>query len=278
MASKKLEYKIQAALQGIRRHSTAVLICGLIGLWTGGIWGMLFGGGVGYWIASRIRRTVIKYNPQELFFRATFTVMGKLAKADGRVTEKEIEFARQVMNQMRLPEERRLAAMALFNEGKQEDFEIESVLKPMAAIFRHHSPLKLAFIEIQLQAALADGEASAAEQKLIGQICSYLGLTQYEVDALISRVQAQQSFHEHGGWQPGADPAAMLQEAYGVLGVAEEATDAEVKKAYRRLMNQHHPDKLVAKGLPEEMMEMAKEKAQEIQAAYDQIKRARKQG
>lgn len=264
--------KVPNVVQAIRQHSTAIVICGLIGLWTGGFWGLLFGGAIGYWIASRIRKAVTKYNPQELFFRATFTVMGKMAKADGRVTEHEIEYARQVMAQMRLSEERRREAMALFSEGKQDDFNIETVLKPMAAIFRHHSPLKLAFIEIQLQGALADGEASAAEQRLIAQMCSYLGLTQYEVEALIARVQAQQSFHQQGGHYS----AASLSQAYGVLGVAEDASDAEVKKAYRRLMNQHHPDKLVAKGLPEEMMEMAKEKAQEIQAAYDQIRKSRK--
>lgn len=276
MASKGLPPSLANALQAVRRHTGAIIFFGLIGLWTGGFIGLLFGGAIGFWLANKIRRTVIKYNPQELFFRVTFTVMGKLAKADGRVTENEIEFARQVMNQMRLSEPRRQAAMALFSEGKSDGFDIESVLKPMATIFRHQPPLKLAFIEIQLQIALADGEVSDAEQQIISQICSYLGLTQYEIDALVARVQAQQSFHQHGGWQPGADPAAMLNEAYGVLGVTEQASDAEVKKAYRRLMNQHHPDKLVAKGLPEDMMEMAKEKSQEIQAAYDQIKRARK--
>jgi DnaJ like chaperone protein len=60
-----------------------------------------------------------------------------------------------------------------------------------------------------------------------------------------------------------------------VLGVAAGATDAEVKTAYRRLMNQHHPDKLVAKGLPEEMVALATEKTQEIKAAYDTVKAAR---
>jgi len=67
-----------------------------------------------------------------------------------------------------------------------------------------------------------------------------------------------------------------VQNAYGVLGVSSSATDAEVKKAYRKLMSEHHPDKLVSKGLPEEMMQIAKEKAQEIQTAYDVVRKARK--
>ena len=69
---------------------------------------------------------------------------------------------------------------------------------------------------------------------------------------------------------------AQLTDAYEVMGVTVDAPDAELKKAYRRLMNQHHPDKLVAKGLPPEMMAIAKEKTQDIQAAYEQIRNHRK--
>jgi len=266
--------------EAIRTHSTAIILGGLIGLWSGGVGGMLFGAVVCFLIARGVRKAVRKYNPQEAFFRATFTVMGKLAKADGRVTENEIAFARQVMAQMRLTEERQKMAINLFTEGKQDDFDIGEVLKPLSALFRYQPPLKFAFIELQLQAALADGEISPAEAALIAEICAHLALTQHEVEALIARMQAQQDFHRHGGAGGfnGANHAQLLKDAYGVLGVSEQASDAEVKKAYRRLMSQHHPDKLVAKGLPEEMMELAKEKAQEIQAAYDRVRQARKAG
>ena len=85
-------------------------------------------------------------------------------------------------------------------------------------------------------------------------------------------VQAQQEFAYQQGRGSKTPPQSTLKAAYQVLGVAETASDAEVKKAYRRLMNQHHPDKLVAKGLPEEMMKLATEKTQEIKNAYEQIK------
>ena len=74
---------------------------------------------------------------------------------------------------------------------------------------------------------------------------------------------------QQGGYQQSSGPT--LSDAYKVLGVSENDDRNAVKRAYRRLMNEHHPDKLVAKGLPPEMMEMAKEKAQQIQAAYDLI-------
>jgi len=128
-----------------------------------------------------------------------------------------------------------------------------------------------------LQAAFADGEVSAAELEVIQQVCAHLQMTKQEVEMLVARMQAQQSFHQQGqqGFA-GPQAAQMLDAAYRVLGVEAEATDAEVKKAYRKLMSQHHPDKLVSKGLPEEMVTMAKEKSQEIQAAYEQVRRARK--
>ncbi|MCV6587956.1 MAG: co-chaperone DjlA [Marinobacterium sp.] len=266
--------------EALRTHSTALVLGGLIGLISGGFTGMLLGAGVCFAIARGIRMAVKKYNPQEAFFRATFTVMGKLAKADGRVTESEIAFARQVMAQMNLSEERRKMAIDFFTEGKQDDFDMGQVLRPLQALFRYQPPLKFAFIELQLQATMADGEISQPEAAAIAELCAHLSLSQIEMEALIARLQAQQDFHRHSGdgmgGMGGFNQAQLLQDAYGVLGVEEEASDAEVKKAYRRLMSQHHPDKLVAKGLPPEMMEMAKEKAQEIQAAYDRIRQARK--
>ena len=79
-----------------------------------------------------------------------------------------------------------------------------------------------------------------------------------------------------GSWHPGQDPERLsAEQAYAVLGVSPHEADADVKRAYRRLMNQHHPDKLVAKGLPEEMMRAATEKTQEIKAAYERVKEAR---
>jgi DnaJ like chaperone protein len=137
--------------------------------------------------------------------------------------------------------------------------------------------VKIAFVEIQLQAAMADGQASQPELDIIRHICMALRMSSEEMMALMARVQAHQSYYQHSqsggaGYVP---ESQLLEEAYGVLGVSASSTDAEVKKAYRKLMSQHHPDKLVSKGLPEEMMAMAKEKAQEIQSAYDRVKQSR---
>lgn len=264
--------------QQLYRHRTGLVIGALIGLFSGGFVGVLIGGALGYWVDRGLRRGLTQYHPQQLFFRATFCVMGKIAKADGRVSETEIRYAQEVMARMNLGEEKRREAIDCFNEGKQVAFDIAAVLRPLAAMMRNRSALKLMFFEIQLQAAMADGELSPAEQAVLSEICAQLQFTQAEMQALANRMRAEQAFREQA-WraheQPGQYGEAPLEDAYGVLGISASASDAEVKKAWRRLMSQHHPDKLVAKGLPEEMIELAKEQTQEIQAAYEQIRRAR---
>lgn len=258
----------------LKSHSTSIMLGALVGLFSGGLWGLFFGGAVGFMISRALRGVAKAINPQEAFFKATFTVMGRIAKADGRVTEDEIQFARDVMVQMRLDETRKRQAIDFFSEGKEPDLDLSSVVKPLGIMLKHRPAVKLMFVEILLQAAMADGEVSPAEMAVIEEVCGYLDFGADTVEEVISRVKAQRDFYQHG--QAGVDGAVLLKDAYAVLGVDEEATDAEVKKAYRRQMSQHHPDKLVSKGLPEEMVELAKEKSQEIQAAYERIKTARK--
>jgi DnaJ like chaperone protein len=129
------------------------------------------------------------------------------------------------------------------------------------------------FLEIQIQAAYADGVLDEREEDVLHNICSHLGISRFEYERLKIQYQAQQQFY--GRSQYKADKS-LLDNAYDVLGVSASATDAVVKKAYRRLMSQHHPDKLVAKGLPEEMMIIATEKTQKIRKAYETIKETRK--
>ncbi|MEH6579600.1 MAG: co-chaperone DjlA [Amphritea sp.] len=264
----------------IKSNSTGLVIGGLIGLFSGGFMGLLFGSALGVMLSRALKKALGKaLNPQDAFFRATFTVMGKLAKADGRVSEEEIRYARDVMARMGLSDERKKEAVALFNQGKEAAFEISQVMQPLSALIRFRIPLKLMFVEIQLQAAMSDGQVSQAELLVIQEVCTLLQMSQAEMAAVMARMQSQYSYQQHSyqsHQHQQVSEQELLREAYGVLGVSESISDSELKKAYRRLMSQHHPDKLVAKGLPEEMMQLAKEKTQEIQSAYDRIRVARK--
>lgn len=208
---------------------------------------------------------------QQAFFTATFSVMGHLAKADGKVTSDEIAVASHVMAQMQLDAEQRKVAINLFNEGKQADFPLDEVLEQFRQeCHRRHNLIHM-FIEILISTAIADGKIDDAEHNLLVHISAVMGVSAKAFEQLLRMVTAQQAYH-----QQGQSPVNRLKEAYDILGMEQSASDAEIKKSYRRLMSQHHPDKLVAKGLPEEMMKIATEKTQEIKAAYEHIKESRK--
>ncbi len=209
---------------------------------------------------------------QTAFFTATFAVMGHLAKVDGQVSHNEIRLAEQVMTQMRLSEAMRGMAVRLFNEGKAPEFQLDAVLEQFRQECHRRRHLLRMFVEIQLHACYADGAVHTAEARVLRHICERLGFSRQEFAQLEVQVQAARGFAP-GGTAPSSQH--QLAAAYQLLGVTHQANDAEIKTAYRRLMNQHHPDKLVAKGLPEEMMALATEKTQQIKSAYEVIRRAR---
>ena len=260
------------------------VLFGLLGMMFGGPFGAIMGALFGAWLDNQNQRPRMVYGRQRqsqtqtAFFEATFLVMGKLAKADGRVKEEEIQLATALMNEMRLSPQQRQQAISLFNQGKN-GADIGGVLTR----FRQTAGGSLIqmFLEIQLQAAFADGEITQAEMDILHEACHWLGVNKLAFDLLCQRFQAQRAFYSHhagggyhqGGWQGATSRADELKEAYATLGVSSDASDRDVKRAWRKLMSEHHPDKLVSKGLPEEMMEVAKKKTQESQAAYDLIQK-----
>jgi DnaJ like chaperone protein len=218
-----------------------------------------------------------KQRVQDAFFTATFSVMGHIAKVDGVVSQAEINLATRVMDEMRLSEPMRKNAIHLFQEGKRADFPLNEALAQFRRDCEGRKNLLYMFLEIQLQAAFADGEPNAKEERLLLQICQQLGISNFEYQGIKLQFQARQRFYQQRQQsQTQFQTRSSLHDAYAVLGLKSSATNSEIKTAYRRLMSQHHPDKLVAKGLPEEMMTIAKEKTQQISKAYETIKSARK--
>lgn len=257
------------------------VVGGAFGFMMGGPLGAILGASVGHQFDEGMHgfETDEKLNPgdqhrvQMAFFTATFSVMGHIAKADGKVSAAEINLAKRVMDQLALSEELRKTAINLFQQGKAENFPINEVLDQFRKECHRRTHLIRMFLEIQIQAAYADGVLDAAEENVLHTICSHLGISRFEYERIKLQFQAQQRFYGHTQQRQAVN---VLDDAYAVLGVPSSATDAEVKKSYRRLMSQHHPDKLVAKGLPEEMMTIAKEKTQKISKAYEVIKESRK--
>jgi DnaJ like chaperone protein len=209
---------------------------------------------------------------QAAFFTATFSVMGYIAKADGKVTRDEIKLAESVMNHLGLPADMRKAARTLFNEGKSSKFPIDEVLDQFRKETKRRTTLIQMFLEIQMQAAYADGVMHPAEKKVLMHICGRLGISPSHLDRLEEMLKAG---FGRDGYQPGHSQKTSIEDAYAILAVDKSVTDSELKKAYRRLMSQHHPDKLVARGLPDEMIADATEKTQQIKAAYERIRESR---
>lgn len=212
---------------------------------------------------------------QDAFFRATFQVMGHVAKADGRVSEEEIRAARAVMNQFRLGEPEVRLAIELFSEGKAGNFPLQDTIARLTNLLYARPDLRRMFVQIQLQAALwGDGMHTQARVMLV-RICQGLGVSEFELTQMEAILRMQRSSGQSSGQTYQRSSRDTLADSYGVLGITPQATDAEVTKAYRRQTSQNHPDKLAAKGLPESMKTVAEEKTKQIRAAYDAIKEAR---
>lgn len=260
------------------------LIGGAFGFMLGGPLGALLGGALGHNFDRGLDQAGddvgLESGEQErvqaAFFTATFAVMGRVAKADGRVSPEEIRMAEAVMSEMALDGRMRKLAIDLFRQGKAPEFDLHAVLAQFRRECHQRKTLILMFVEIQLQAAYADGRLDRAEDGLLRDICGRLGVSPLEYARLKRQHAAERGF---GGSDAGHEDFAAgppdLASAYALLGVAPAAGDAEVKRAYRRLLSQHHPDKLVSKGLPEEMMKLASRKTHEIRTAYEVIRKAR---
>ena len=257
---------------------------GAFGFLLGGPLGALLGAALGgasfgpksrHWSARRRGMDIgSQQRVQAVFFMATFSVMGHVAKADGRVSEDEIEIARTVMARLGLNPQLRQAAMRLFTQGKQDDFPLDDVLQQFKQECQRRRTLLQLFMEFLLMAAYADGVMHAAERRLLLHVNSQLGFSAVEFERLEAMVRAGRHFEQ--GQRPRAQSTRVsLADAYAVLNVSPQASDEQIKKAYRRLLSQHHPDKLVAKGLPEEMMKLASERTHQIRSAYEVIREKR---
>lgn len=263
----------------------------VLGLMSGtGFWGVVLGLLIGHMIdkSRQVRSSGYFSNQaqrQALFFSTTFQVMGHLTKSKGRVTEADIHVASALMERMQLHGAARTAAQQAFREGKQADFPLREKLRELRSICFGRVDLIRMFLEIQLQAAFADGSLHPNERAVLYVIAEELGFSRIQFDQFLSMMeggrqfgggyQQQGQYQQQGGYGGGyqRQSGPTLADACKVLGVKPNDDATTIKRAYRKLMSEHHPDKLVAKGLPPEMLEMAKQKAQEIQAAYDLIKK-----
>ena len=184
---------------------------------------------------------------QAVFFASTFAMLGKMAKADGQVSQTEIQIVEGFMrDHLRLDKQARMFAINVFNRAKDDAYPYSQYASEFARHFHGDQNMRMVLFEILFEVAAADGSVHSAEERLLEETVRYLNIPRHLFDELKARLA------------PSADPA------YAVLGLTPDATDAEVKKAYRAKVMEFHPDKIVSKGLPEEFLQFAEEKFKEV--------------
>ncbi len=251
-----------------------LILGAVIGLFVAGVPGAVIGALGGALLGRALLTTLFARGLDAVraqFLESTFAVMGAVAKADGRVSADEIRVAERFFERLALSAEQRRSAQDAFNRGKAADFDLDREVQRLRAVAGRSPALLQFFIEVQLGAAAADGRIDDAEHRLLMRVARGLGLSEADVERLESMLRGTSSERA-----PGRDTSRpRIDDAYATLGVDPDASDSEVKQAYRRLMSQHHPDKLAARGLPESMRSVAEEKTREIRAAYDAIRESR---
>lgn len=258
----------------------------------GALVGVLIGNVFDKGINTHLNQPFYKYHAenreeiQSIFFKTTFSVLGHIAKADGRVSEEEIRRAKLLMDEMQLKKAEKEKAKQYFNEGKSKTFDLISSLDALYKVCSLNPELLKLFMDIQYQAAKTDG-LTQTKIHILNTIFKHFGLAplhrQYRFYQDFNYEQ-NQSQYQGDRWQQGqrhhqrkqhyyddTQAGSSLDQAYAILEVDPGASKQEVKKAYRVLISKNHPDKLISQGLPEAMIKMANEKTQKIRKAYEFI-------
>jgi DnaJ like chaperone protein len=220
---------------------------------------------------------------QWTFFETVFMVMGHLAKADGRVSEAELNAARTIMDRMELPDDIRKVAASFYSQGKQPDFVLEEALDRFRADCSRRHALFRRFLEWQMECAYADGNLPESKELILQRIADFLGIGRFEYRLIKTRAETEQRLAEERKhkkrerkFRNPAIEVMQLVQAYTLLGIPVAASENDVKKAYRKQMSLHHPDKLTAQGASPDSIRQATEKTQQIRGAYELIARVRK--
>ncbi len=243
------------------------LLGGTLGFVLGGPLGAVIGGALGSNIsggAQRVhpsaRQGSSGFNPlhaQQMFMIAMISLAAKVAKADGVVSPEEVRsFDNFLKTQLNMSQDERQVASRIFNEARDSDIPAEEFARQIRQLLLGQPARKRDLISLLMSIAMADGHLHPAEEALIKSVASTMGMNQRDYDAAVGMF----------------NPRANIETSYSILGLSAAATDDEIKKAYRKMAKEYHPDVVTNKGMGEDFQKFAAEKMRAVNSAYDDIK------
>ena len=250
----------------------------VVGGMFGGPLGALIGGGIGAMLgnnsSSGKKRASVSSDPagvESELQDALFKCLGKLAKSDGRVSEAEAEYVREFIHNISSDSQQRRIFIAAFNAGRDSNKDFFSLVKELAMLLdiTQNREIKVSIMEIFCGLVTADRHVDRNELNMLRTAGMVLGCPE-----IVDRFFAGYN-HDESGYQDTETGSPSLEHAYAVLGISPDATDAEVKKAFRKKAKEHHPDFAQGAGLSAVKIEEAKKKFQEVSLAYEAIRTAR---
>lgn len=231
-----------------------------LGAWVGGSFGSSAG-------LQRIGGAVSGLNregAQTVFIVTLFSMLAKVAKADGHVSKAEVDLIEGFMrNNLRLGDEDRKQAIKIFRNAKTDDYSIYDYARQYRQLVQNRAMREMVY-RLLFAVAYADGELHTAEEAILRHVPAELGLH----ESIFTAMQAEFSHAQA--------PARSLQQHYDVLECTPHTSDRDLKLAYRRKAAEFHPDKIASKGLPEEFMRHAEDQMKSVTVAYETIVEARK--
>lgn len=220
------------------------------------------------WDRGAMRMRMFAPPSPHAFVTPLFGLAGAIAKSDGRVSEREIAAAENLMARLRLAPAMRADAIAQFKAGKQPQFELAAAIAQLRTWAHGRRDLAWLLLDMLLEVVYADGPLAPDKLAIVHQLCAALGVSEHELAAMAAL--RGYAYATRGGGYERAPPAPAGKDPYAVLGLDSSASAAEIKRAYRKLMSQYHPDKLG--DVPEELKRRAGERAREINAAYETLR------
>ncbi len=250
-----------------------------IGAGIGMVIGGPIGAGIGAWIGHSMgkaravmqqgmgpgmggARTMMgQKEAQTIFFVALFSMLAKMAKADGKVTSEEADFINHLAkNQLNMDAEDRRASAEIFKNALNDSYSIYDYAKQYVQITQSHQMREMVY-RLLFTVAYADKQLHPGEDEILKKIPAHLGL-----DGSYYNILKEEFKGQH----------ADLGESYEILGVSQDSSDTEVKRAYRKLAMEYHPDKIGSKGLPDGFMKYAEKQMHQINEAYGAVMDSRK--